>query len=261
MKIVIRISLITILTIIIIFYGVIIGPKKNLAVGMVFEMAKFIGIKTGSKLPVYPGSDGIRLPTTKFCNLTMKGENYQTKDPASTVLNYYANYLSKAGKKVDKKMLSPYFGYVFSSDLKNDMQIVFADTNYISGETQVLPLKIEGDLMECFKKIVDGEDWLGKDIKDIPRFPDSIRQASLSQTVGTKKSNIVSYENDASIESNLAFYRTFMSTKGWQMESAPGKELSNSLFFHKEGKEVLINILPNEETGGSSVIIMEREER
>ncbi len=251
-KVCTKIILIVIISIVLILYGLSLG-RSNYAIATVYEIAKILGLGSGSNLPLCPGSEAIEIPEMNLCNLKVKGEAYQTRSAPSSVLKYYSQYLTKRGDKVYQKMITPDTGFVITSNMRYKIETVMAYRD-AEQQTLVLPFKAEGNIIEWVKNMCSGKDAPGNDIKGVDRYPNSVRQFSM----GKSGFNIASYSTDSSPENALAFYRINMQQHGWKLPSIPQIESKNVLLFHNEKSQVIVNAFREEETGKTMILTVEQ---
>lgn len=135
------------------------------------------------------------------------------------IKDFFLRFLPSVGWQVDCTECSKRRGDISLSFTKgsNKLDIIFPNMHSVKGKNDFLAvitdIKNEEGLVESMTK--EGEDYSGKDIPSLPRYPKSQRVASIERT-SDKKINLA-YQTKDSIDQVLGFYSSKVGEYGWRL--------------------------------------------
>ncbi|MCP4714764.1 MAG: hypothetical protein GY868_06565 [Deltaproteobacteria bacterium] len=106
-------------------------------------------------------------------------------------------------------------------------------------------------------------DTAGRDIEEIPRYPNSKRTLCVEQENSDTQDTMIVYEGPGTIAAVVLFYRSRMTGAGWNenrtfKQQAREQSLENVLFFYRNSRECTLQINRNKETGKTITTVIER---
>jgi hypothetical protein len=129
--------------------------------------------------------------------------------------------------------------------------------------TTVFRLWLENGLDLDLLLAPPGQDALGEDPPDVPRYPGDRRLLSLRSDGLASRDQLVMYEGGGTIGGNALFFRARMAALGWQRYlprgRAAGQLEENPLFFFRNGRECMIAFTEQRRSGRLRTVVVERE--
>lgn len=135
------------------------------------------------------------------------------------IKDFFLSFLPTVGWQVDCTECSKHKGDISLSFTKgsNKLDIIFPNMHSVKGENDflavIMDIKNGAELTESMVK--EGEDYPGRDISSLPRYPESQRVTSIERASDKKVS--LGYQTKDSIDQVLGFYRLKLGEYGWRL--------------------------------------------
>lgn len=186
----------------------------------------------------------------------MRMSYFSTEDPPLRVARYYRTVWEQEGLKVHHSV-SPAGGVVgtFDPRIKAARSVTIVSK---AGRTWVFPATVERPLGTANPGDLGASAGL-------PVFPGSSRGMTLRTSDMGRESLVTTSSNDGGLSKNLSFFRTQMSSEGWQeLEVTDFEELEGhrSLSFERGEDRCFVNLTPfgDDERHVVISIILERDD-
>lgn len=168
------------------------------------------------------------------------------------IKDFFLRFLPSVGWQIDCSECSKRKGDISLSFTKgsNKLDIIFPNMHSEKGKNDFLAvitdIKNEVGLAESMVK--EGEDYPGKDIASLPRYPKSQRVTSIERA-SAKKINL-GYQTKDSIDQVLGFYSSKLGEYGWRLvKELDFQDVNNQFGYSKENSKGLKSL-----EGGALVI-------